>query len=312
MHTISPELTFVPRRAPHELVDRKKAEQLAERIRKDLYRRTNYFRVKLDPFHHEYTKQETWCVEIVPFDWFLTDWFTNDTHWKNLKEHLDIVWSIMRKHGMVSTLVTKTGNTEKHWPGGGCHLHYGSALVMAGTHWYSTSEKFHRNLGMDYANRPWIRWLFSQWFANTHLVPVNSEDLKIANTNPDHLSNDNLFDRSIYHRWGLEPRFMGGGTKSHYLTFEFRMFSMVRDPKELQLIILFLNRWIEQILFKTYSSEEQISLNLTKHKLLQMKQLGKSWEICKDYLDFLKLPSDAYRVFYKRNYSNRIKYGQLT
>lgn len=310
MNTISPELTFIPSRLPHELVDRKKAERLVKKICKDLYKHSNYFRVKLDPFHEENKEGETWCVEIVPFDYFYTTWFTQDKEWNDLKMHFDILWNIMKKHGFVSTLIQKHHGLEKHWPGGGCHLHYGSSIMPGGVNWYARSQKFHQNLAVNYANRPWIRWLFSQWFADTHLVAVNSQDFKFLKKDSNYFSPTNLFEQSITGYWGIEPRFMGISYKNVYPTFEFRMFSMVRNPDELRLIVKFLDSWIQHIRYETLNGETKFEL--TKYKLLEMKSLDKSWQICKDYLDFLKLPSDDYRVFYNRNYSNRIRFGKLT
>jgi len=328
--TFSPEMSFVPKEAPHEIRNKREGDALVKRILRWMYvtegmgplGRLLY--AKIDPFHNPWDKRHrTYSIEICPRDYFDTNWLDNG-QWPTLRKGLKKMWRGLRKEfGLVPTLVEKDrkGN-ETHWPGGGCHIHMGADIFMQGPFWYRKAERFHRNLITDYANRPWIKWLFSQWFADeSNYVPVNATELadgwwsELGHEQVRQPTPDILFEQSFDQR-GIEPRYMCSG-KDSYLTFEFRMVSMVESPEELRAAVRFLKRWMNHVRCEggkhsfDNGNSATIPFSLTQDNLKDMSDLDKSWGIVVDFLKQLDLDCTEYRSFFERNYSNRIRFGKM-
>lgn len=330
-HSWSPELSFFPRRAPHEIVSEKAGQRLVDQINCALLRSQSILAAavyaKLDPFRNTSsgdTDPVTYSIEVVPVSQFRLSLIEDPGQWKLFRQGLSQLFKLLRdRFDLVPTLIErKRDGRLVHWPGGGCHLHFGADLFNYSSHWYRVMEHFHRNLVMDYANRPYIRWLFSQWFSNdSNHVLVKESDLKedsiFSRLKPEDVPN-HLFNCAISSNRGIEPRYMHSSKRS-YLTWEFRMFSMVANPDELRAIIRFLHRWVDRV--KSPSALIQyghkstptdvIPFDLTLDKLRDMKDLRKSRKICRDFIESFDLDWKDYVVFYERHYANRIRFGRM-
>ncbi len=335
---LSPEMSFVPSRYPHEIIDKAAGEEQVARINHVLAALGDEtgvdLRAKLDP-HHGYTFDQiaagalkgqilsrvgeairfpiqTYTVEIVPVDCFYIDWFGGD-NWIGMRKALTVLFAYLRrKEGLVPNVrrLNRRTGVETHWPSGGCHQHYDAALFPIGANWYRDMRLFHQNLLISFTNMPAIRWLFSQWFAdNGGTLPFVTDSTLLAryiSMKPEAVFRLLMTkERSTY----IEPRYMSS-SKGSYLTFEFRMFSMVDNPDELRLIARVVDKWVRHIQFLT---DRRVKLlpELTPRKLADMKDMRKSRRICAEWLDSLGLSWDDYRLFHDRHYANRIRFGQM-
>lgn len=311
--TISSELTFIPRKAPHEILSKKQGEGPKilngfATIAAKIYRKYGVLvQGKLDPHRNACMDGETYCLEVVPMSpsCWETYWFTDKGSWKVLKAVLDEIFKGASSLGLAPIVSTKNRKTGaiKDWPGGGCHLHCGINFMHGGSDWYKRMEEFHRSLIVDYAYRPYIRWLFKQWFADSGGTALISENSPAKDFRPK-----NLFERVFYGGSEIEARFMGT-SKACYPTFELRMFSMVANPQELKAIAIFADRWMRKIRAGGQSKEELLIDESSK--LPQLKNLRKARSIITNFLDELDLSWDDYASFFERNYVKRVKFGKL-
>lgn len=300
--TFSAELTYISKSYPHEF-DRVTGEAMVRIVQDVLKKILPYglvMNAKLDP-QRGYGEEERFCIEVVPFFHWETHWLY-DKDWKTLRRGLTILFREMKKLGLVPAVTTRENGVEKEWPGGGCHIHYGMDFYLSGPNWYKQMEKFHRALVVDYANRPYIRWLFKQWFAdNSALILAGGEDTK------KRPSPDTLFKRS-FANGGLEARFMATN-KNTYPTFEFRQFSMIHNPDELKAIVSFVRGWTKQV---EIAARQEIRFTLTTKQLRNMQDLRKARKICRDFIVHdLGLDWKDYEVFFNRNYVKRARFGKF-
>lgn len=324
--SFSPELTFFVKRAPYEITDRKVGERLVKRISKVLYAKGWMLplRVKLDPMHNPRLPSETWCIEIVPLFHFETHWLEGDKEWATFRRVLAHIFDTCAANGLVPALVKRRGDTESHHPGGGCHLHMGMGHLFAGgqaSFWYKRMEAFHRNLLMDFTNRPYIRWLFSHWFADAgSSVMLHAESPWLVNSPPCNVDGSpqqyDPLEAGCHGASVIEPRFMRSA-KGEYLTFEVRLFSMVESPDEVRLIARFAKAWMDKVKATTmdgseyYSTTVAIPLDLTLERLADMRDPMKARAMCAAFIQELGLQWGPYSVFFKRNYLRRIQWGEF-
>lgn len=305
--TVSPELTFVPRKFPHEITSREEGlkilEQITPILRSIVSKYGVVFFAKLDPHHYLELGEQTYCVEVVPNTHLETYWFTDPTEWKVAKKILDELFGGMAKLGLFPVVSTKhwPSSTIKDWPGGGCHLHIGTSFIHGGPDWYRRMEKFHRNLVVDYANRPYIRWLFKQWFADSGGTALISSEVPVAKRTPNQ-----LFVKACGGQSEIEARFMGT-SKNSYATYELRMFSMVANPEELRSIVRFANTWLWDLRYVN----DSLKITISDSDLHDLKDLRKAKKTIKNYLDSLGLLWDDYATFFERNYVRRVRYGKM-
>jgi hypothetical protein len=321
--TFSPELTYFPKRAPYEITDRKAGEKLAKRISKALYAKGWMLplRVELDPARNVHLSNKTYHIEIVPLFQFECHWLDDGKEWTNFKRVLAHIFDTCKANGLVPAMVKHRGGEEQHYPGGGCHLHLdmGELFTSSQAHlWYKRMETFHRNLLMDFANRPYIRWLFSHWFADAGssvMLRAESPLLTTSERNADgSIKPYDPLEEGCSGASVIEPRFMQSNKRS-YLTFEMRVFSMVESPDEVRLIARFAKAWMDRIKTITlpdceyYTTTHSIPLDLTLDKLADMKDPMKARAMCASFIQGLGLEWGPYSVFFKRNYLRRIQWG---
>ena len=176
-------------------------------------------------------------------------------------------------------------------------------------------ERFHRNLVVDYANRPYIRWLLSHWMGGGSAVAVTKKDLKLAARKPVAgklnrvwaITPNSIFDRALYIDHAIEPRFMAS-SKHSYLALEFRMVGMVENARQLRAAALLIDTWIAKILSRT----GRIRFTLTIPQWNAMTKEKTARKICAEWVDNLGLDWATYETaFFDRNYLLRIKHGEF-
>lgn len=333
--TWSPELTFVPARAPHEIRRKSKGQRVVDLLNdwfmRDLAAAGLHIHAKLDPFNvamHpnglHWDTPESWCIEITPalghpFD---SDWLhVGNESYTGFMAAIELLFGLMEKLGYVPAVtkrVRRKGRlVDRDWPTGGCHIHVGADLFALRPYWYERTERFHRNLVMDYANRPYIRWLLAQW-SDDH----NSKCLVTSQTcNPmtgawRRPKAEELWRKAIVGDChALEARFMAA-SKASYLTFEVRCINMVRSAAELRAVALIVTNWFASIA-KLTANGGIVRPTITGAKLARYSDIGESRSICDCWLDSIcesgivsSIKSTVHDL-YERNYATRILHGAL-
>ena len=313
MSTWSPELSFVPRKSPHIITNEEAAQSLIHNLNRQLFGMQDAgsmltMMAKLDPQQSNPAVKE-WVIEVTPIlaRYFETSWLDGGESERLVHDTLDYVFRLMRNNGLVPSVIKRRGSHEKHWPGGGCHIQYGMGeLFDMSANWYKNMELFHRNLIMDYTNRPYIRWLFANWFADEHSHCVlNRVNLQSCEWTPDA-----IFHRGIIHAASLQARFMGGG-KTTYLTFEWRMPSMPESAAEVILLAKFFDAWMNKVRDMTLIGTT-ITPTISVSNFKRWKGIRKLRDDTRHFLvDELHLDWQDYRVFFNRNSVRRVKFGSL-
>ncbi len=328
MSTFSPELTFIPGRAPHEIISEAAGNRLVKRIDRWLstFGRTTsvWLSAKLDPFHSGIPRMDggtiiyptnSWCVEICPLFHFNAEWLKPENKdYKAFVAALRTLFGAMRhRFGLVPAVIrpARGGCPEKHWPTGGCHIHYGADLFDADVKWYGQMERFHHNLLMDYANRPHIRWFLAQWFDDTNshcpVTLANFEGETLTATRERVL--DRMTGGPVY---AIEPRFMAS-SKNSYLTFEFRFIDMAHTPEEMIAVATLIDAWAQDIRMRTLD-DERIELSITRKALMEMSRMRGARLHVQNWLDSMSLSCSVRSTLdglFTRNYANRIRHGKM-
>lgn len=307
--TFSPELTFMPRRHPHEITDRQRGEALVKRINVWLMRllqKTGIFMfAKLDPHHNIHRKDQTWIVEIVPYTHFETEWLDReDESHDTFMRAMEILFNTMRdRFDLVPSVVKRKGDTDYHFAGGGCHVHLDASLYGYSTHFYQRMERFHRNLVTDYANRPYIHWLLSHWITGGSAVGVTADQLRRRHKHP--ITEETVFEDALFSNHAIESRFMSSG-KNSYLTFEFRIVGMVENPRQLRAAVLLLKEWVNDLAYDSYDNVRPFTLTLRDWQAATKEQSAR--KLCKEWVEGFELQwADYERDFFDRNYLLRIQ-----
>lgn len=312
--SFSPELTFIPLRPPHEIINKRSGERLIRRINDWLFKiwhKTGIsMRAKLDPQRNPYGPNTTWVVEICPLTHFQTVWASkNDASHALFTKAIDLIITGMRERfRLAPTVVTRKGNTDLHHPGGGNHIHMGADLFQFSTNWYRFMERFHRDLAMDYANRPYARWLLAHWIGDGgSRVLINRQIL--ADKTP--LYKGAIFDRAVFCASAIEPRFMAS-QKNSYLTFEFRIVGMVENARQLCAAVRLLSAWMHHIRDRVISYAKPLRFSLTTAKCDSYTKEDSARAACKAWVEELGLDWSNYEEdFFQRNYVMRINHGQF-
>lgn len=300
--TISPELTFLPAKAPHRFVSEAAAIEVACKINA-LFGRSGEFEelcllAKPDrfPIREGAGYTDYYLIEIVPYTHW-NDWTMVESD-HDAKERERLFKILRNRFGLVPTVV-KSGKVERHWPNGGCHFHVGMDLFAFDRHFYTNLGTFHDRLARDYANRPYIRWLFAQWFDDLNSRTIYNEE------SFDEIAHQDLIQWADI-RAAINARFASGG-KTRYPTFEFRFFSM-STAAEVRLMARFLIHWIDHVKEMKATPEVTIKPRDFHDRFRDLKGIER--EIAAWFTE-LKLSWQHYVPFFKRNYVNRIRYGKL-
>lgn len=310
-HSFSPELTFIPRRAPYQIVHdsgHKSSVHLMRGIERGLLTTFDDLELtaKFDWFHFGAagTMPGSMCVEIVP----RSRWTASRLNDPKQLALIDRLFAWLRtRWGLVPSVIKRRNGREHHLATGGCHVHWDSNLIYSRSlDWYDQMKRFNRNLVIDYANNPWIRWLFAQWFDDR-----NSEIV----LNRNHLRDTDREALTVLATTrltcGINPRFFSTAKPSH-ATFELRVFNMVESANELRLYALFVEHWMNWHARNATSAESKtLAVTLRPHHWRTFRDPRKAWRRIAKWLDTHDLPSKDYRLFFERNYLYRLRYGQL-
>lgn len=291
--TISPELTFLPAKAPHYFTTREAAQQVTDKVNAVLKLRFGHLALiaKADCFPGV-GNGNPHLIEVIP----VTHW--DEWNFNRCAQALDALFRELRTLGLVPTAV-KAGRTERHYPNGGCHFHIGMNLFEFDSEFYTRMSQFHANLAVDYANRPYVKWLFAQWFDDKNSATVFNEQEFIG-------VNTSTAAHWAHNRQGVMARF-AKYHKDPHPTFEFRFFSM-GDAKEVGLMASFLICWVNHIRklnepLKLSITPRDFQLRFRNPRVIEKEMAG--------WFTELGLEWQCYRPFFTRNYLNRLRFGKL-
>ncbi len=316
--TFAVEANFIPKRFPHEIINRRSGERLIRRINKWLHsyalRSGVCMMAKLDPHHNTHCANETYSVEVVPATSFQLGWaqLTSPIYPAFVRAIDQIIRTMRDRFALVPSLVTRKGGTDLHWPVGGMHCHLGADLFGFGLDWYQNMERFHRDLATDYANRPYVRWLLAHWMGEGSRVMIDRRTLEhraLENWTP--FSRDDIFSRAVWNASSIEPRFMTSA-KASYLTFEFRFVGMVENARQMCAAVRLLRAWMEQHRRRVARGHRRLRFNLTIERWDEMITPEGALKHCREWVESLGLPWDDYDAdFFQRNLLMRIKHGAM-
>lgn len=246
--TLGSELTFVPNKpgkwkeflSYEEAVDT--AAEFNDIIHVDPDCREHGLVARADTFRAAWMQDqphESWCIEMsmkpVKSDWIV--W--GDA---SLKRALETLYSIAA--GL--SLFPRIRRGKREWPTGGGHLCVSTDIFTTGWQYHLDMLSFERSLYMDYANRPYIRWLFAQWSDDTNSNVVNAAILDAAHKakKGDDLTGAivNLLMGELH---AIKQRSADTGGKACYPTYEFRFFDAADTPDVFFLQARFLIAWVE-------------------------------------------------------------------
>lgn len=308
----SAELTFIPSKPPYEITSLKEGNALIRRLNKELislHKKYGLFVfAKLDPFHLDGLQAKTYCVEIIPYDGLCwsTDFFSkkfSPTDFHLFKNGLKKIFKICKKNNLKPLIIKKSKGKTIHYPSGGCHLHFSADLFYASQYYYKDLENFNKNIIADYANKPYIRWLFAQWFDNNNsLVIFNERQLR----EEPKVDRDFAFQTSFCEKHAIVPRFMRS-QKRCYNTFEFRFINMVENFSEFETVTQTIEAWIQSIIFKDF-----VEVEISYKDFSNFKNPVKAKKLCVNWIKSINLEWDEnHEKFWNRNYKNRILKGEL-
>lgn len=254
-----------------------------------------YFYVKVDNFrisNWETPKGNKYILEVNNCP-MRTIYYTDFMESEHIKKFIKEIFKIADKLGLAGKVYKREKNTLIEYPNGGGHIHVGMDLFPNDYNFLTKLCKFQENLYIDFANRPYIRWMFCQWFDNHNTKKALLGDRKAV------LSFSQL-NHTIY------PRFQNIG-KTMYPTYEFRFFNAISDVDELVLQVKFLNKWIEYL----KNQQESIPVILHINDLTRFKNLRQSWKEISEFLKLINLNPKDYRRFFEENYKPRMRWGEL-
>jgi hypothetical protein len=225
---------------------------------------------------------------------------------ENEAEYLRGIFEICQKFGLTTKIqpkLDKKKNQLIYHPTGGFHIHLGMDLFPAGKNFLSLLDRFNKNLWTDYCNRPYIKWLFDEWFDNHNsMIGVNHSDLvEIENGNLDHLDLQTC-------KFAINPRYQHNG-KPLYPTFEFRFFDSPSTVSEFFENIDFIDKWTEYHIGLIEANVSPLAFILDDKRLESFSDLDKTWTEISLFLETLKLKPEIYKPRFDTNYSNRVKVG---
>lgn len=264
----------------------------------------SHFWTKIDSFKiksWENTRGNRYLLEINNFPTHPIS-YVEFTEGNISRDCLQAIFDIGKNLGLAGKVTKRKGKELLEYPNGGGHIHVQMDLFDNNFSFLRKLADFQENLFIDYSNRPYIRWLFSQWFDNNNSSVTFTEN-QLWDEFP--IINKEYILSSVDMSHGIRPRFQNIG-KTVYPTYEFRFFNAIESVKELELQVAFLNSWIRFV-----RDRGQISFTLKAKDFKKFKKLGSAWKEISRFLKQIGLNPKDYRRFFDENYKNRILYGKL-
>lgn len=305
MFKIGLELTFVPDLpGAKEFTNEKQAKEVAKALLNrlclfsdDLLHHGIDLLVKADIFR----AGEAWIIEVTN-----GDYPTRSSQWKDPQfvRLIQRVFDEARKLRLYPRIRRK----GIHHPAGGCHLHVGISDIFAHNHHFLENlALFEKNLYNDFANRPYIRWLFSEWFDNG----INSE-VTFDEWHYDQCTMSEM--RKLAYQYGRESCSICARYsyryKPAYPTYEFRFFDSVDSAKEIARNVEFLEKWIGWHVSKVMDGVK-IPFTLTRDQFCALKNEKCAWKTVGEFLTQLGLDPKDFRKPFEENYLLRIRHGEM-
>jgi hypothetical protein len=303
------ELTFIPDRpsGPKEFSCKKEAQRAADalfRALRPLRKRIQAFDidlgVKVDVFRLE--PDPAWIIEVVNCDKPTWDYQWEDPMFVALIQQ---VFDRAKK----LKLLPRIRRNGIHHPSGGGHAHIGIADLFPDDHLYlARLYLFERNLYTDFANRPYIRWLFAEWFdsGTNSQVTFGAMDLKTH-------SRAKLKKKA--YEWGRTSCSIAARYsyryKPAYPTYEYRFFDMGDSAKDIARNVRFLVAWVNHHVAKA-TNAETVPFTLTLPQFESFRNLRTAWREISRLLRELGLDPKDYRGAFEDNYVPRMRYGEMT
>lgn len=312
-------MNWVPRAHPMGYRSYKEAQKVCSKVNRTLDALSKCFGpcavAKPDPLHlkggeeDENGETNTYSIEVIPVAHFYFSWLEDGNgKWGIFKRYLDALFAAMKRYDLVPSVSRTRKGVTTHFAGGGCHFHVGADLFVTGPRFYINMERFHRNIAVEYANHPEIRWLFADWMSSQahHLVWSPNTEKPASFPNME----DYLFYSLLNGAYAIESRFMKNSKGSH-LTFEFRFFRMVENPEEFRLAARFVEAWVNSVAGNVTLGDESAKFTMNRRKWNALMNPDKAWRAISRFLDDMFLNPEDYRVFFERNYLMRLKHGKM-
>lgn len=271
--------------------------------------------IEIAPAIHPIGYINYYCLEIrngnFPFN-FDEEFFNNLSYYiKSLNgfiKSFDLLIKEAAKLKLYPRIIKKRNNKIIYYPTGGGHIHVGANLFYNNESFYKKMDIFQKNLYLDMANRPYIKWLFSEWFDNHNssiFIDRFLLERMVKKNNP------NKAYSYFFHRHCIINRIQYCG-KPILPTYEFRFFDAVRTGKQLFENIEFLYKWINYHVQKVEKNEKTVEFNLNLNKFHQFKNLKFAWSEISKFLRLIGIKNvKPYKLRFDENYKLRMKYGKM-
>lgn len=223
-----------------------------------------------------------------------------------VKQRLTAVFDIARELGLSGRLSHVKDGVRRLYSNGGGHIHHGIDVFETSNlpDFLPRLNRFQRNLFADYANRPYIRWLFAHPFDNDNsCVLFNLSQLPKRGT----LKNDPT--HQAYLTNGIAPRF-AARRKGAMATFEHRYFDATQNAEETLINLRFLKAWIQHLAALT-DSRKTVPVTLTRTYFTSLKERRFAWREISGFMQGLGLNAADYRDLFERNYLTRMRWGEM-
>ena len=310
MYSIGLELTFIPDLpCAKEFADKKRAQRVADKLITrltplvpQLLEHHIDLLVKVDPFRSDDKEYVAWIIEVTN-----GSFPTRSFSWRS-KKFVSLIQRVFIEARKLR-LYPRIRRRGVHHPSGGLHKHVGIADLFPNDEFFlSRLARFEKNLYTDMANRPYIRWLFSEWFdRDTNSTATFTEGDYRTNSMKDLAERAYEVGRmssSIAARYSY--RF-----KPAYPTYEFRFFDAVDSAKEIARNVRFLEAWVTHHVCKATDGVD-VKFTLDHKQFRALKNEDHAWLVISTFLRELGLNPDDFRKPFEENYILRMRHGEIT
>lgn len=224
----------------------------------------------------------------------------------------------------------KRDGTMVEYPTGGGHIHVGTAFWAEGAEYHLRMAVLEQRLCLDFANEPWLRWLFAQWSEDAnHADALSMAEVKeLRRIGKKAQATPSSIARAV-HNYALQCQSIKQRSavtgKPTRPTLEFRFFDAPRSMEELTLQVRFITAWFRYHIEKVNLAFEEgdPAIAVTPYTLTPKRyaRLGKDIAYGRAEMErflgggglgmsHLSVTS-ILEAFYERNYVNRVRFGKI-